>query len=132
VEFALTARDLSYWSTSLNDWALEGGEFELAVGASSRDLRLTTTVDIAAPPLPTRLDGMSTLQEWLADPTGSALLHKAVGTDETGRPNGILGNDELMRVIGNFPISTLAAFPGLGLSHSVVHTLIDQVSASDE
>jgi beta-glucosidase len=131
VEFALTARDLSYWSTTLNNWTLEGGEFELAVGASSRDLRLTTTLDIAAPPLPARLDGMSTLQEWLADPTGSALLHKAVGTDETGRPKGILGNEELMVVIGNFPISTLAAFPGLGLSHPVVRGLIDQVSAQD-
>jgi beta-glucosidase len=129
VGFALTARDLSYWSTSLKDWALEGGEFELAVGASSRDLRLTTIVDIAAPPLPARLDGMSTLQEWLADPTGSVLLHQAVGTDDTGRPKGILGNEELMVVIGNFPISTLAAFPGLGLSHPVVHGLIDQVSA---
>ena len=126
VEFALNARDLSYWSTTLNGWALEGGEFELAVGASSRDLRLTTTLDIAAPPIPTRLDAMSTLQEWLADPTGSALLHKAVGTDETGRPKGILGNEELMVVIGNFPISTLAAFPGLGLSHPVVHGLIRQ------
>jgi beta-glucosidase len=131
VEFALTARDLSYWSTSLNDWVLEGGEFELAVGASSRDLRLTTTLDIAAPPLPTRLDGMSTLQEWLADPTGSALLHESVGIDETGRPKGILGNEELMIVIGDFPISTLAAFPSLGLSHSVVHALIDQVSARE-
>jgi len=132
VDLPLTARDLSYWSTTLNDWALEGGEFELAVGASSRDLRLTTTIDIAAPPLPTRLEAMSTLQEWLADPTGSALLHEAVGTDETGRPKGILGNEELMVVIGNFPISTLAAFPGLGLSHAVVHGLIDQVSARGE
>jgi beta-glucosidase len=131
VEFALTARDLSYWSTTLNDWVLEGGEFELAVGASSRDLRLTTTLDIAAPPPPARLDGMSTLQEWLADPTGSPLLHKAVGTDETGRPKGILGNDELMVVIGNFPISTLAAFSGLGLSHAIVQALIDQASARD-
>jgi hypothetical protein len=26
----------------------------------------------------------------------------------------LLGNQELMPVIGNFPISTLAAFPGLG------------------
>ena len=131
VDFALTARDLSYWSTSLNGWALEGGEFEFAVGASSRDLRLTTTVDIAAPPPPAKLDGMSTLQEWLADPTGSALLHKAVGIDETGRPKGILGNQELMVVIGNFPISSLAAFPGLGLSHAIVHGLIDQISARD-
>jgi hypothetical protein len=33
VDFALTARDLSYWSTKLNGWALEGGEFELTGGA---------------------------------------------------------------------------------------------------
>jgi beta-glucosidase len=132
VDFVLTPRDLSYWSTVQNDWVLEGGEFELAVGASSRDLRLTATLDIAAPPPPARLDGMSTLQEWLADPTGSALLYKAVGTDATGRPKGILGNEELMVVIGNFPISTLAAFPGLGLGHAVVQSLVDQVSRSGE
>jgi beta-glucosidase len=72
---------------------------------------------------------MSTLQEWLADPTGSALLHKAVGTDETGRPKGVLGSEELLVVIGNFPISTIAAFPGFGLSHSIVQTLVDQVSS---
>ena len=132
VDFALTARDLSWWSTSLNHWVLEGGEFQLAVGASSRDLRLTTTLDIAAPALPASLDGMATLQEWLADPTGSALLHKAVGTDEDGRPKGILGNEELLPVIGNFPISSLAAFPGLGLSHPVVDALIDQVSTREQ
>ncbi|HSO53191.1 MAG TPA: glycoside hydrolase family 3 C-terminal domain-containing protein [Actinomycetes bacterium] len=131
VEFTLTARDLSYWSTTLNDWALEGGQLELAVGASSRDLRLTTTVDIAAPPLPVRLDGMATLEEWLADPSGSALLHKAVGTDEDGRPKGILGNEELLPVIGNFPISSLAALPGLGFTHDLVHSLVEQVSARD-
>jgi beta-glucosidase len=131
VEFTLAARDLSWWSTSRGDWVLEGGEFELAVGASSRDLRRTTTVDIAAPPLPVRLDGMSTLEEWLADPSGSALLHKAVGTDEDGRPKGILGDEELLPVIGNFPISTLAAFPGLGFTHDLVQSLVEQVSASD-
>ena len=130
VAFALTARDLSWWSTRHHDWVLEGGEFELAVGASSRDLRLTTTLDIDAPPPPATLDGMTTLQEWLADPTGAALLREAVGTDDQGRPNGILGNEELLPVIGNFPISTLAAFPGLGFTHDLVHDLIQQVSAS--
>jgi beta-glucosidase len=126
IDFSLTARDFSYWSTKAGGWVLEGGEFELAVGASSRDLRLTATVDIPAPPLPARLDGMSTLQEWLADPTGSALLLKAVGTDETGRPRGIVGDEELIRFIGNFPISSLAAFPGLGISHSTVRALTDE------
>ncbi len=130
VDFSLTARDFSYWSTKVGDWVLEGGAFELAVGASSRDLRLTAALDIDAPPLPTRLDGMSTLQEWLADPTGSALLRKAIGADEAGRPKGILGNEELMKVIGNFPISSLAAFPGLGIGHSTVRALTDEASAA--
>ncbi len=128
MQFALTARDLSFWSTRLGAWVLEAGEFELAVGASSRDLRLTTTVDVAAPPLAAALDGMSTLQEWLADPSGSALLHEAVGTDEEGRPEGVLGDEELLPVIGNFPISTLTAFPGLGFSHDLVRALVEQVS----
>ena len=74
---------------------------------------------------------MATLEEWLAHPVGAALLREAVGVDEHGRPRGILGDDELIRVIGNFPISTLAAFPGLGLTHSIVHTLVDQISARD-
>jgi beta-glucosidase len=130
IDFSLTARDFSSWSTKVGGWVLEGGEFELAVGASSRDLRLTATVDIPAPPLPSTLDGMSTLEEWLADPTGSVLLRKAVGTDETGRPRGILGDEELIKVIGNFPISSLAAFPGLGISHSTVRAVTDEASTA--
>jgi len=126
VEFTLTPRDLSYWSVGIHDWVLESGEFELAVGASSRDLRLSATVDVAAPPLPVRLDGMSTLQEWLADPDGSALLQKEVGTDEMGRPKGILGSEELITIIGNFPISRFAAFPGMGISHTTVQTLVER------
>jgi beta-glucosidase len=128
VEFTLAARDLSYWSPSARRWVLEGGRFELAVGASARDLRLSTTLDIAVPAQPGALDGTSTLEEWLADPVGAVLLRKAIGTDETGRPGGILGNEELLRVIGNFPLSRLAAFPGLGVSHSAVDALVAQVA----
>jgi beta-glucosidase len=128
-EFTLTARDLSYWSPRAGRWVLEGGRFELAVGASSRDLRLSTTVDIAVTAQPGPLDGTSTLQEWLADPFGSVLLRKAIGTDETGRAGGILGNEELQKVIGNFPLSRLAAFPGLGVSHSVIDELVAQVKS---
>jgi beta-glucosidase len=63
VTFPLEARDLSYWSTTHHCGVLEAGGFQLAVGASSRDLRLTATLDVPAPPLPVRLDAMATLQE---------------------------------------------------------------------
>ena len=131
VELSLDSRAFSYWSTWLGDWLLEAGEFELAVGASSRDLRLRTTVDIAAPTPRRRLDGTASLQEWLADPTGSALLHKAVGTDEAGRPKGILGSEEMLSVIGNFPLRRLAAFSGMGITHSLVDSLTQEVTSAD-
>jgi len=72
---------------------------------------------------------MATLHEWIADPAGSALLHQAVGTDEAGRPLGILGNQELIAIIGNFPISTLTAFPGLGLERSTVTDVLHRHAA---
>ncbi|MGO9142534.1 MAG: glycoside hydrolase family 3 C-terminal domain-containing protein [Streptosporangiaceae bacterium] len=124
VVFRLQARDLSFWSVADGGWVLEAGQFELAVGSSSRDLRLTAIVEVDAPPVRPALDGMSTLQEWLADPDGAAALRAVAGTDENGRPNGILGNQELMKVIGNFPVSTLAAFPGLGIGHDALRELL--------
>lgn len=123
VGFALDARDLSFWSVAHGRWLLEGGDFEIAVGASSRDLRVRTTIEVDAPLPRLELTGMSTLEEWLADPDGAVALREAVGTDEHGRPRGILADPALQRIIGNFPISTLAAFPGVGITHEIVRRL---------
>ena len=122
--FRLDARDLSYWSPVHGGWQLEPGQFDLAVGASSRDLRLTMSIEVSAPPVRLPLDGMSTLEEWLADPEGGPALRAAVGTDSDGRPAGILGSEEMIKVIGNFPISSLAAFAGLGITHQMVESLV--------
>ena len=127
VTFRLRSRNLSYWSVRQHRWVLEGGTFRLSVGASSRDLRLDTTIEVTTPPVPVQLDGMSTLEEWLDHPAGSGLLREAIGVDEHGNPRGILGDDKLIRVIGNFPISTLAAFPGLGIDHNTVDRLLERL-----
>jgi beta-glucosidase len=127
VAFELGSRELSYWSVRAHDWVLEAGQFELAVGASSRDIRLTATVDVAAPTIAEPLGSMSTVQEWLADPAGSIALRAAFGTDQAGNPRGIIGDEELIKVIGNFPMSTLAAFPGIGLDHRTLDSLVDQM-----
>ena len=43
VTFTLDPRAFSYWDEGRNDWYLEPGSFTIAVGSSSRDLRLTAT-----------------------------------------------------------------------------------------
>jgi len=120
ITLTLTSCDFSYWSTRHRRWVLEPGDFQIAVGASSRDIRCTQTIviDGETPALP--LTGLSTLEEWLADPVGGQALREAIGVHPDGRPGGILGNEELLRMIGNIPLSTLAAFTGLGITHELI------------
>ena len=127
VTFTLTARDLSYWSAVHRRWVLEGGEFGICVGASSRDIRLSAAITVAATPPALPLSGTSTLTEWLTDPAGGQALREALGTRPDGRPGGILGSEELLAIIGNMPLATLAAFPGLGVTDELIDTLVAAV-----
>lgn len=128
VRFTLDARDLSYWSETVADWVLEAGEFELAVGASSRDLRLRSTVSVDAPRVAPPLHAMSSLDEWLADPAGRAALEAAVGARPDGRIVGMLGDEEALPVIRDFPMRTLAGFPTVAIDHAVLDDLVERVS----
>jgi beta-glucosidase len=127
VTFTLTARDLSYWSALHRRWVAEGGEFRICVGASSRDIRLSAAITVTATPPALPLSGMSTLTEWFSDPAGEQVLRDALGARPDGRPGGILGSRELLAIIGNMPLATLAAFPGSGVTGELIDTLVAAV-----
>jgi beta-glucosidase len=44
--FLLTRRDLSVWDTEQQAWNLQSGEYNVYVGSSSRDIRLTGKINI--------------------------------------------------------------------------------------
>ncbi|OTB17767.1 glycoside hydrolase family 3 protein [Daldinia sp. EC12] len=46
VTFELTRRDLSIWDVVTQGWVIQAGQYELYVGASSRDIRLMGTIDV--------------------------------------------------------------------------------------
>jgi beta-glucosidase len=41
-----TSHPLSYWDVKTNGWEIEGGDYQVYVGASSRDIRLTATLHV--------------------------------------------------------------------------------------
>ena len=45
----LNARSFAYYSVPLKKWYVENGEFEILVGASSRDIRLKNSITINLP-----------------------------------------------------------------------------------
>ena len=49
VTIKLDARSFAYYSIPLKKWYVENGEFEILVGASSKDIRLKTSIEICLP-----------------------------------------------------------------------------------
>lgn len=119
VEVRLEQRAFSFWSDLLGRWVVEAGEFAVEVGHNSRDLPLTSTVEVEAPSIAAPLTIDSTLHEWMADPVGRALLEEAAAA---GRPDPTR-DPELVAVVGTMPMSTLAAFGGMSVDHDTLDDL---------
>jgi beta-glucosidase len=122
VTIELDQRAFSFWSIKRHAWVVEAGEFVIAAGPNSRDLPLTATITVDAPSLATPLSRDSTLQEWMSDPAGRALIEREV---TNGAPAAVL-TDEMISVIGTMPMSTLANFGRMSLDHDTLDRLTDE------
>ena len=52
VSVSLEPRAFAFWDDRGKDWSVEGGPFEILVGASSRDIRARQTLDVSSRVLP--------------------------------------------------------------------------------
>ena len=116
VSIDLDQRAFSFWLESLHRWVVEAGDFVVAVGHDSRDLPLTRTITVDAPPVAAPLTEWSTYQEWIADDEGRALLDEAAAA---GQPD-LRAYGDLVEVIGNFPLMSLTTFVGMSPDHDTV------------
>jgi beta-glucosidase len=123
VTFHLDERSFAFWSVLHCRWVVEAGDFEIAVGSSSRDLAETHTISLDAPSLALPLTKDSTLDEWLADEKGRALLE----SEHFDTP--LVQDPEFVSVVGSMPMSTLAGFPGIGLNHRALDYLLTRLDA---
>lgn len=49
VKIELSKRAFAFWNVLTKDWCVESGAFDILVGASSADIRLSATVEVSAP-----------------------------------------------------------------------------------
>jgi beta-glucosidase len=126
ISFTLSARDLAFWHPVLRRWVVEGGEFEIAVGASSRDIRQRAVVTVIGEPTELPLTADSTLAEWLADPTAREAL-ESVAPSDFG-PLGI--SAEMVKLMGSIPMIRLARFPLTPIGPDDLDPLIAKLNPS--
>ena len=90
VSFQLQSRDFAYYDMTRRDWIVKRGNFEILVGASSRDLRLRRTIEVQANelnPLPLTRDSL--LKEFKNHPQGKAFYAELVAGFGIGDPDEV-------------------------------------------
>jgi beta-glucosidase len=132
VTFVLGRRAFAVYDTGLGDWHVEAGNFELLVGASSRDIRLSTTVRVNSTQPPATTPDRDKLAEYYDLAKGAAisreafeaLLGREVSSNEmaSGKPYTI-----------NTPISDMqGSFVGRQLRSYMQRELTTLVDEADE
>ena len=87
VTFTLDKRSFAWYSTDIHDWYAASGTYEILIAASSRDIRLTKTIQWeSAQMLPLHLHLNTTLGELLSDERT-----KALGKELKGKLDSFFG-----------------------------------------
>jgi beta-glucosidase len=118
LELRVARDDLAYYDTRVSGWRVEPGEYVVEVGASSRDLRGRGSVTVEGDDVVVPLTADTPIAEALQDPVRGPRLRQALGRFLGGE------GDDLLKVIGSFPIGRIASFPGVDVTPDQLETLL--------
>jgi beta-glucosidase len=109
VELRVARGDLAYWDIRVGRWVVEGGEYSVEVGASSRDVRGSGSVAVDGDALRLPLTLQSTLGEVLADPIAGELIMGTMAASQS-EIGGALSDPGLLKMMSSAPLGRLVNF----------------------
>jgi beta-glucosidase len=115
VTVELDDRAFAFWHSARGGWVVEGGDFEVRVGSSSRDIRLTGAITLAGTEAASPLSMDSTLAEFCSQPDAKRWLREQL---EKGTYGERLLESELGRMLETVPLRRFARLPGSGFSEA--------------
>lgn len=123
VEIVIPAADLQFWSLASHGWAVEAGTYIVEVGASSRDLRLRTEVELAGDEVPPEITTSSTPLEVARVPGGAERL------DAFLADLPIMADPEMRTMAEQIPLERLTGIGGIGREE--LAAFVEEVNAPE-
>ncbi|MEV8215429.1 glycoside hydrolase family 3 C-terminal domain-containing protein [Leifsonia sp. NPDC077715] len=135
VAIVLRRADLAYWDVRAERWIVEGGDYVVEVGSSSRDLRTSTTVAVAGDEVRLPLTRESSLAEVLAHPVAGPLVQQALA----GMSQMLEGASAIMpegvsmdKMMGSFPIGRIGMMAGGSVTPEMIDGLLAAANAPQQ
>ncbi|CAM3442798.1 glycoside hydrolase family 3 C-terminal domain-containing protein [Nocardioides dubius] len=124
-EVRVPTGQLAAWFTG-RGWAVEDGEYHVAVGTSSRALTGHTHISIAGDDLTEPLHLESTIAEVIADPIAGPLVAAGLAEQGADSADDVEGVGQMMM---SFPIGRVVRMSGGAVSTDDIQALLDAANA---
>ncbi|MGJ8514995.1 glycoside hydrolase family 3 C-terminal domain-containing protein [Carnimonas bestiolae] len=134
IELTLERRDFAYFDVDHNDWRMPKGQFEVQIGASSRDIRLTGSVESLGDHMLPAIGRNALVGDLMAHDVTARALQKAMSATFEQNPKlkrmfGEASDDEMMQAMGRYlPLRALVSFSEGAFGESDLEVLLGHLS----
>ncbi|CAM4425081.1 beta-glucosidase family protein [Paenibacillus typhae] len=104
IVFELEERDFSYFNTKYNRWAADTGYFQILLGSSSKDIRITGRLHCDFGKEEITFHKFSLLSEWVSDPAAKAVLEECLNEMNEHVTDKVYLNEEFVGFWEDFPM----------------------------
>ncbi|MDQ0720390.1 beta-glucosidase [Paenibacillus sp. W4I10] len=104
ITFELEERDFSYYNTKYNRWVAETGFFQISLGSSSKDLRITERLHCDFGKEEITFHKFSLLSEWMSDPVAKKELEHRLNEMNEHVTDKVYLNEEFVGFWADFPM----------------------------
>jgi beta-glucosidase len=127
IEVLVERSDLAIWDVRTDRWVVESGGYGIAVGASSRDLRLTASVAVDGDVVDAPVTRGSTVGELLGDPAAGPVVRQLFAgfLPSPSEDGTAVGGTNLERMIASLPLDRLPAFARGAIDHAQLEQLLE-------
>ncbi|MEN6472120.1 MAG: glycoside hydrolase family 3 C-terminal domain-containing protein [Clostridiaceae bacterium] len=136
--FTLDKRAFAYWNTTLRDWHVESGIFDILVGASSRDIRCRAAVEVVSDVrIPVAYTADSILADILEDPRAKEGLKPVLDAlsnmfapqdDASDAAEAAISADMAAAMLRYMPLRAVLSFGGNRITGDQLNALLERLN----